>query len=70
MAVKNRLQAEGRLVCHQGYIKGYEPMGEQVEVTYRPRGTTQETKLRVRHVLTESLSFGWSRFHVRCRRKI
>jgi len=52
MAVKNRLEAEGRLVCHQGYIKGYEPMGEQVEVTYRPRGTTQENKLRVRHVLS------------------
>jgi uncharacterized NAD(P)/FAD-binding protein YdhS len=52
MAVKNRLEAEGRLVCHQGYIKGYEPMGEQVEVTYRPRGTMQENKLRVRHVLS------------------
>ena len=52
MAVKNRLQAEGRLVCHQGYIKGYEPMDEQVEVTYRPRGTPQENKLRVRHVLS------------------
>ena len=52
MAVKNRLQAEGRVVCHQGYIKGYEPMDEQVEVTYRPRGTTQENKLRVRHVLS------------------
>ena len=45
MAVKNRLQAEGRLVCHQGYIKGYEPMDEQVEVTYRTRGTTQENKI-------------------------
>jgi uncharacterized NAD(P)/FAD-binding protein YdhS len=52
MAVKNRLQAEGRVVCHQGYIKGYEPMDQQVEVTYRPRGTTQENKLRVRHVLS------------------
>jgi uncharacterized NAD(P)/FAD-binding protein YdhS len=52
MAVKNRLEAEGRLVCHQGYIKGYQPMGEQVEVAYRPRGTTQENKLRVRHVLS------------------
>ena len=52
MAVKNQLQAEGRLVCHRGYIKGYEPMDEQVEVTYRPRGTTQENKLRVRHVLS------------------
>ena len=30
MAVKNRLQAEGRLVCHQGYIKGYEPMGRKL----------------------------------------
>jgi uncharacterized NAD(P)/FAD-binding protein YdhS len=52
MAVKDRLEAEGRLVCHRGYIKGYEPMGEQVEVTYRSRGTTQETKLRVRQVLS------------------
>jgi uncharacterized NAD(P)/FAD-binding protein YdhS len=42
MAVKNRLQAEGRVVCHQGYIKGYEPMDEQVEVTYRPRNDAGE----------------------------
>src|SRR5258707_14544680 len=27
-------------------------MDEQVEITYRPRGTTQENKLRVRHVLS------------------
>jgi uncharacterized NAD(P)/FAD-binding protein YdhS len=54
MAVKNRLRAESRLVCHQGYIKGYERMGEQVEVTYRPRETTQENKLRVRQVLSRT----------------
>jgi uncharacterized NAD(P)/FAD-binding protein YdhS len=52
MAVKNRLEAEGRLVCHRGYIKGYAPRGEQVEVTYRPRGTTQEDKFLVRYVLS------------------
>ncbi|HXM03147.1 MAG TPA: hypothetical protein VN939_11130 [Chthoniobacterales bacterium] len=45
MAVKERLEAEGRLVCHRGYIKGYQPAEEQVEVTYRPRGTSEEKKL-------------------------
>jgi uncharacterized NAD(P)/FAD-binding protein YdhS len=52
MAVKERLEAEGRLVCHRGYIKGYEPAEEQVEVTYRPRGTSEEKKLGVRYVLS------------------
>src|SRR5580700_6810510 len=52
MAVKDRLEAEGRLVCHRGYIKSYQATEEQVEVTYRPRGTSEEKKLRVRHVLS------------------
>ena len=52
MAVKERLEAESRVEVHRGYIKGYEPMGEQVEVTYRPRGTTEEKKFRVRYVLS------------------
>jgi uncharacterized NAD(P)/FAD-binding protein YdhS len=52
MAVKDRLEAEGRLVCHRGYIKGYQPTEEQVEVTYRPRGTSEEKKLGVRYVLS------------------
>jgi uncharacterized NAD(P)/FAD-binding protein YdhS len=52
MAVKNRLEAEGRLVCHQGNIQGYEPMGDEVEVAYRPRGTTEIKKFRVRYVLS------------------
>jgi uncharacterized NAD(P)/FAD-binding protein YdhS len=52
MAVKERLEAEGRLVCHRGYIKGYQPTEEQVEVTYRPRGTSEEKKLGVRYVLS------------------
>ncbi len=52
MAVKERLEAEGRLVCHQGHIKNYTPMGEDVEVTYRPRGTDGEEKFRVRYVLS------------------
>jgi uncharacterized NAD(P)/FAD-binding protein YdhS len=51
MAVKNRLEAEGRLVCHQGNIQGYEPAGEQIEVSYRPRGTNEARKFRVRYVL-------------------
>ena len=52
MEVKNRLEAEGRLICHQGHIRHYEPMGEQVEVTYQPRGTHATRKFRVRHVLS------------------
>lgn len=52
MAVKNRLEAEGRLVCHQGNIQGYETMGEEVEVTYRPRGTAEMKKFRVHQVLS------------------
>ncbi|HXI69948.1 MAG TPA: FAD-dependent oxidoreductase [Verrucomicrobiae bacterium] len=52
MAVKERLEAEGRLICHQGHIQGYEPMGEEVEVAYRPRGTAETRKLRVRYVLS------------------
>jgi len=52
MAVKERLEAEGRLICHQGHIQGYEPMGENVEVSYRPRGTDDVRKFHVRHVLS------------------
>ncbi len=52
METKKRLEAEGRLVCHQGYIKGFEPTGEGVEVTYRPRGTSGEQHLNVKYVLS------------------
>ncbi len=52
MAVKERLEAEGRLVCHRGYIGGYAPDGEEVKVTYRPRGMREEGKFRVRYVLS------------------
>jgi uncharacterized NAD(P)/FAD-binding protein YdhS len=52
MEVKNRLEMEGRLICHQGHIQGYETIGEDVEVTYRPRGTMEVKTFRVRHVLS------------------
>jgi uncharacterized NAD(P)/FAD-binding protein YdhS len=52
MAVKNRLEAEGRVVCHQGHIQGYQMIGDEIEVTYRQRGTADRTTLRVRHVLS------------------
>jgi uncharacterized NAD(P)/FAD-binding protein YdhS len=52
MAVKERLEAEGRLVCHQGFIQDYLPKDDQVEVTYRPRGTLGKEKLPVRYVLS------------------
>lgn len=52
MAVKERLEADGRLELHQGNIIGYEVVGEEVEVTYRPRGTQEVEKFRVRHVLS------------------
>lgn len=52
MAVKERLETEGRLICHQGHITGYRATEDDVEVTYRPRGTTGERKFRVRYVLS------------------
>jgi uncharacterized NAD(P)/FAD-binding protein YdhS len=52
IAVKERLEAEGRLICHQGFIQGYETKGEEVEVAYRPRGTVEPRKFCVRYVLS------------------
>ena len=52
MAVKNRLEAEGRLICHQGHIQGYKTIGGQVEVTYRPRTAAAVETFRVRQVLS------------------
>jgi len=52
MAVKERLQAEGRLVLHQGHIRDYHPTTDGVRVTYRPRGTTAEKEMPVRYVLS------------------
>jgi uncharacterized NAD(P)/FAD-binding protein YdhS len=52
MAVKERLEREGRLHLHQGFIKAYKPEGEMIQVTYRPRGTAEERTLVVRHVLS------------------
>lgn len=52
MAVKDRLEATGRVVCHQGHIQGYLTVGDAVEVTYRQRGTGETKKFRVRHVLS------------------
>ena len=52
IAVKNRLEAEGRLICHRGHITGYTNLGDEVEVTYRPRGTQEKRNLRVRQVLS------------------
>jgi uncharacterized NAD(P)/FAD-binding protein YdhS len=52
LAVKERLEAEGRLVCHQGFIKSYQPGGDAVRVIYRPRGSTGERTLDVKYVLS------------------
>jgi uncharacterized NAD(P)/FAD-binding protein YdhS len=52
MAVKNRLEAEGRLICHRGHIQGYQWTGKEVEVAWRPRGTDETRKLYVRYVLS------------------
>lgn len=51
MAVKNRLEAEGRLVCHRGHIQDYHRTGKNVEVVWRIRGTNEIKKLCVRYVL-------------------
>jgi uncharacterized NAD(P)/FAD-binding protein YdhS len=52
MAVKNRLEAEGRLVCHRGQIQGFRRTWKNVEVTCRLRGTNETKKLCVRYVLS------------------
>jgi uncharacterized NAD(P)/FAD-binding protein YdhS len=52
MAVKNRLEAEGRLVCHRGHIHDYHRTRKNVEVACRLRGTNEIKKLCVRYVLS------------------
>ncbi|HWY29103.1 MAG TPA: FAD-dependent oxidoreductase [Candidatus Acidoferrum sp.] len=52
MATKLRLEAEGRLICHEGHIKDYVPQGEHIEVAYRPRGTDAVEKFHVRRILS------------------
>jgi hypothetical protein len=52
MAVKERLEAENRLICHRGHILGYLPAENGVEVTYRPRGTSEKRTFVVRQVLS------------------
>jgi uncharacterized NAD(P)/FAD-binding protein YdhS len=51
-AVKERLEAEKRLICHRGHILGYRPVENGVEVTYRPRGTQGKKTFAVRQVLS------------------
>jgi uncharacterized NAD(P)/FAD-binding protein YdhS len=43
IAVKEQLEAEGRLICHRGHIMEFRPLENLVEVTYRPRGTREQT---------------------------
>lgn len=52
MAVKNRLEADGRLICHRGEIQGFDQRWKKVEVAWRPRGTNEIKKLGVRYVLS------------------
>jgi uncharacterized NAD(P)/FAD-binding protein YdhS len=52
MAVKNRLEAEGRLVCHRGEIQDFHRNWKNVEATFRARGTNEIKKLCVRYVLS------------------
>ncbi len=52
MAAKMQLEAEGRVVSHRGHILGYRPVGDQVDVDYRPSGTQEKKTLRVRRVLS------------------
>jgi uncharacterized NAD(P)/FAD-binding protein YdhS len=52
MAVKERLEAENRLICHRGHILGYLPVENGVEVTYRPRGISEKRTFVVRQVLS------------------
>ena len=52
LAVKERLEAEQRLICHRGHILDLRPVENQVEVTYRPRGTQEKRTIIVRRVLS------------------
>ena len=52
MAVKNRLEAEGRLVCHRGEIQDFQRTWKNVEVVCRLRGTNEIKKICVRYVLS------------------
>ncbi len=52
MATKQHLEAEGRVVCHRGHIQNYRPVGDRIEVSYRPTGTNEKKTLLVRQVLS------------------
>ncbi|HTV41312.1 MAG TPA: FAD-dependent oxidoreductase [Candidatus Sulfotelmatobacter sp.] len=52
MAVKNRMEAEGRLVCHRGEIQDFRRTWKNVEVAFRHRGTNEIKKFCVRYVLS------------------
>ena len=52
MAVKNRLEADGRLICHRGEIQDFRRTWKNVEVAWRARGTNETKKLFVRYVLS------------------
>jgi uncharacterized NAD(P)/FAD-binding protein YdhS len=52
LAVKERLEAEKRLICHRGHILDPHPVTNHVEVTYRPRGTQEKRTIVVRQVLS------------------
>ncbi len=51
MQVKNRLEQEGRLTCHQGRIQKLNPESETVEIIYQPRRSMQPRKFRVARIL-------------------
>ncbi|MBV9875708.1 MAG: hypothetical protein JO025_13330 [Verrucomicrobia bacterium] len=52
LAVKEQLEAENRLICHRGNILEFRPVEDQVEVTYRPRGTQEKRTIVVRQILS------------------
>ena len=52
LAVKERLEAEKRLICHRGHILDLRPVENYVEVTYRPRRTQEKRTIVVRRVLS------------------
>lgn len=52
IAVKDRLEGEGRLVCHRGQIQDFHQTWNRVEVAFRLRGTNETKRLCVRYVLS------------------
>ncbi len=51
LALKDRLEGEGKLVCHRGRLSYIEPTEEGLEVVFQRRGTGEAVRLLVGYVV-------------------